>query len=163
MALRRIVQHGSLPRRAEPAFFVRTIVLQPHLFEMVFAHSSRALSLYDELLQERRRLKDDHLFLHCSQGLKEVMIIAGDALHAPLQKLSKGERLLKDLRNVSGITMLFSDGTEAASGIYYPFIRALAWEGIRIVEILSTWSQLTFIVREEDAERTLSILQRLTR
>ena len=44
------------------------------------------------------------------------------------------------------------------SGIYYFILKQLAWANIPVQEVISTTHEITLVVKEEDINRTLSIL-----
>jgi hypothetical protein len=47
------------------------------------------------------------------------------------------------------------------AGFYYYILKQLAWDGINIVEIISTSSEFTLIVAMEDIDKTFSVLMKL--
>ena len=161
MALRRLVAEKKL-RSGEGAetFPAQKIILQPSLSETVIAHSPRVHQIARKLHQIHER-RGGEGYLHVSHGLRETTIIASSELQKDLEKLIDEEKVIKHIEDLSSTTLLFPSGTEEVSGVYYPFFRALAWERISIVETLSTWTELTFIVREIDAEEALGVVQQL--
>jgi hypothetical protein len=46
-------------------------------------------------------------------------------------------------------------------GVYYPILKALAWEGINVVELVSAGTELTLFLEGKDIERGLSVIRRL--
>jgi len=46
-------------------------------------------------------------------------------------------------------------------GLFYVVTRALNWENINITDIVSTSTEMTFIIKEEDTSRTFNILKKL--
>ena len=44
------------------------------------------------------------------------------------------------------------------SGIYYFILKQLAWANIPLQEIISTTNEITLVVKEEDINKTFSIL-----
>ena len=43
-------------------------------------------------------------------------------------------------------------------GVYYSILKQLAWEGINLVEVSSTYTELTLILHEKDINRAFSII-----
>jgi hypothetical protein len=46
-------------------------------------------------------------------------------------------------------------------GIYYFFLKSLAWEGITILELFSVQEQITLVFEEKDVSNAYTILQSL--
>lgn len=47
-------------------------------------------------------------------------------------------------------------------GVYYPILKALAWEGINVVELVSAGTELTFFFEDKDVTRALAAIRVLT-
>lgn len=100
------------------------------------------------------------LFLR-SQGVHETSLILSQDLFGKYKNTieSKNPLILED--KVSAITIYLPSQAVGTSGIYYFFIKSLAWEGINVLEIVSTASELTFVVTDDNAERTFGVLKSL--
>jgi aspartokinase len=46
-------------------------------------------------------------------------------------------------------------------GIYYFFLKSLAWEGVNIIEIISVEDEVTLVLEDKDAQNAYTILQSL--
>lgn len=63
--------------------------------------------------------------------------------------------------NLASLSVKLPKETLKTPGIYYFFLKSLAWEGINIVELSSTPYEFTIIVEDKDIERTFSIINSL--
>lgn len=166
MALRRMVEENRIQQSEHAAlheeFPVRKVLLQTNLVEYVFAPSMQLTRIHKRLMDAQERKRRDNVFLHFSQGIRETAFIVSDALEPELVALTKNEKRISRFPDLTAISLLFPYGTEVVPGIFYKFLQPLAWEGITIVEILSTWSELTFIVQQKDEEEAFAILRSLT-
>ena len=52
-------------------------------------------------------------------------------------------------------------GTAQIPGIYSQLLKSLAWEGINVVEVVSTLNELTIVLEEERIDAAFSIIKRL--
>ncbi|MNY34064.1 hypothetical protein D3C86_1683760 [compost metagenome] len=48
-------------------------------------------------------------------------------------------------------------------GIYYYILKHLAWEGLNIVEIVSTANEFTIIVKQDHVDKAFKVLMQLKR
>jgi len=66
----------------------------------------------------------------------------------------------KDLVSVS---MSFPKDFLYTPGVLYRVVKELEWENINIFEIVSTLTELTFIVNKKDAMKSYGVLSQLTK
>ncbi len=65
------------------------------------------------------------------------------------------------LNNLSSITIALPKEAVKTPGIFYFFLKSLAWEGINVINIVATVTELTLILEEKDTNRAFSIIQSL--
>lgn len=68
---------------------------------------------------------------------------------------------LESSKNVSAITIILPKNVIHIPGIYYFFLKSLAWEGITILELFSVQEELTLVFEEKDVSNAYTILQSL--
>ena len=68
---------------------------------------------------------------------------------------------LERSKNVSAITLVLPKEVIHTPGIYYFFLKSLAWEGITILELFSVQEQITLVFEEKDVSNAYTILQSL--
>lgn len=103
--------------------------------------------------------KDD--FLVITQGFSEVMIITDEKHDKEMHKIFKDNEIKKTLRNLSSITINIPENAVETIGLFYVVTRALNWNNINIIEIVSTLTEMTFILKEEDIPRAITTLSDL--
>ncbi|MBI4092198.1 MAG: hypothetical protein HY427_03280 [Candidatus Levybacteria bacterium] len=96
-----------------------------------------------------------------NQGVHESSLILSQDLFEKYKTAieDKNPLILED--KVSAITIYLPDEALKTSGIYYFFLKSLAWEGINILELISTPSELSIVVDNQDTERTFAIIKSL--
>ena len=65
------------------------------------------------------------------------------------------------MENLSSLTLNIPESSIETIGLFYIVTRALNWENINIIDIVSTYTEMTFIVKEEDTARSFNALKRL--
>ncbi len=94
-----------------------------------------------------------------TEGQEEITIICSDQVkdlfkrHAGLSIKPKSE-----FNSVIAITASLNEADLQTPNILYTLLRALALKKINIIELVSTYSEISFIVKKEDMEVTLSAL-----
>lgn len=95
-----------------------------------------------------------------NQGINETSFILSQDLFDNYRNTIKS-KTEKIYENVSSITIYLPNTALETSGIYYFFLKSLAWEGINILELVSTVSEFTVVVSNRDAERAFAVIKSL--
>ena len=93
-------------------------------------------------------------------GSNEVSIATNEKYKDKLADFLKGEKILHKEFSLVALTIIF-DSKEFMStpGVIFTAIRKLAWEQINIYEIVSTMTELTFILNKKDSMKAYNALQ----
>lgn len=100
-------------------------------------------------------------FLTVTQGLHEVMVITNKRYEKKVMELFSKKSVKKVISNLSSITINIPDESVDEVGLFYLVTRALTWENINIIDIVSTLNEMTFILREDDTARAYDCLKNL--
>ena len=99
------------------------------------------------------------LFYTFSQGVFETTIIINNSAEPELKKKLEDENLLSSSFQLACITLYLPDENTEIPGYYYIILKKIAWEGINIVEVLSTTNEFSIILEDKDVDRAFSILK----
>ena len=105
-------------------------------------------------------LKEGDL-LTITQGLQEIMVLTNRKHRKEMLKLFPKSSVKKVIKSLSSVTIKIPIESIRTIGLFYSVTRALTWDNINIVDIVSTLTEMTFIVDENDTARTFEILKRL--
>jgi aspartokinase len=158
MALKRLEPRvRARHKAARSGWHVRNITVESSFTEYVFVNSQTLPQFHRKLLALME--KSDDVCVHYSQGINETIVLASSVADKVIRGLAKDERLLRTFPGLSMVTLMLSEGTADIPGVYDAFIKALAWEGIALVELLSISSELTFLFHDADVERAFAVLK----
>lgn len=96
-----------------------------------------------------------------SQGIHETSFLLSQDLFEKYKATIEGKNPSVKMDNISAITVYLPDDALKTSGIYYFFLKSLAWEGVNILEIISTRSELTLVFEEKDVKSAFGIVKSL--
>ncbi len=95
-------------------------------------------------------------------GSNEVSIVTNEKYKDKLTDFLKGEKILNREFGLVALTIIFNDKNFITTpGVIFSAIRKLAWEQINIYEIVSTMTELTFILSKKDSMKAYNALQEL--
>lgn len=137
------------------------ITVRSKITYYTFANSESLIERQAELLRKLKGKKD--IFFAFSQGVYETTIILSDSEHHDVDILFKDEKIIQESTGLSSLTIKLPSENSDVSGIYYFILKKLAWEGINILDIISTMHEFTIIVNDENIDRAFSILKNINK
>jgi aspartokinase len=147
-------------RRTQSAFKqAPDLIVRSNLFEMTFAVSETIPLNQKRLLEKTSRIPNS--FVTFTQGIHETTLFAGHDLEATVIAFFKDEKLIMKIEGLSSVTLILPKDTTQIPGVYSHILKALAWEGINVVDVVSTLNELTIVLDDKDIDSAFSIIKRL--
>lgn len=134
------------------------MIVRSNLTLIYVKNSSDLLQKLSTIEKSGQSFQKKALFTY---GRIETIILTNKINLDSIKKILKGEETIETFPNVSSITIHLPQDAVTNPGIFYFFIKSLAWEGVNILDILSTHSELTLIFKPEDINSAFGILQSL--
>jgi hypothetical protein len=163
MALNRLSKRMQ-DRSAAPAriFSVSPdLMIRSNLLEITFPNSEGLVQRQKNLLErvgDRREL-----FITITRGIFETTIVASRELEPLIAEIFAGERPSAKMDGLSSLVVQLPSGTNRVPGVYGFLLQSLAWEGINVVEVVSTLNELTIILSDSVIDRAFSVIKGLFR
>lgn len=161
MALKRFADQMdvSLHRKIEKASKgFGDIIVRSGLSEFTFKHSDTLIENQSRLIKILMAEKD--LFYTISSGVFETTIVIGSSFAGEVQQIFKEETLIVSSASISSITLRLPKNNTVIPGLYYHIFKQIAWEGISILEAISTTNELSIILKDKDVDKAFSVLKR---
>ncbi len=134
------------------------LTVRSGLVELTFFNSD---SLMDCQARFFREMKGKGFFCSLSQGVLETTLVAPASLEKEISRIFRKERLLAKFTQLASISIQLPKEIVDTPGVYYAILHSLAWEGINVVEVLSTYTELTAVFHQRDIDRAFSTLKKL--
>jgi hypothetical protein len=134
-------------------------LVRSDLEDFTFENSETLTLSQAELM---RSLNDDKeaFYTYC-RGVNESTVITSTSVTERLKEVFKKEKLKSHTTDLASITIKLPTVNTEISGIYYYILKHLAWEGINIVEVVSTANEFTVVVKSDDIDSAFSVLMQL--
>lgn len=133
-----------------PDVTIDTLSVRSGLAELVFNKTPDNLATLRRLYQDARLRTAD--FLAVSQGTGEITIVAVEQAIAPIRILFGRQKPKVFITGLSGLTVRFADEYINMPNVFYSLLRNLAMKRINIIEMVSTYTELTFVMKDRDLE-----------
>jgi hypothetical protein len=120
----------------------------------------------DTLIEKQSKLiklitSEKEIFYTISTGVFETTIVISMSFSEKISQIFKEEVLVASTPSISSITLKLPDDNLKTPGLYYYVFKQIAWEGISVLEVISTTNELSIILKDKDVDKTFSILKRL--
>ena len=129
------------------------------LIDYTFRNSDTLANKQARLLQQIENRPN--LFYSVSRGVTETTILVTSTLEDQVESIFVDEKVLSKETDLSAITLLLPVENRNLFGVYYYILKDLAWQGINLIELISTSNEFTIIVRNEDLDQAFSALANL--
>jgi len=162
MALKRLkpdVNYQINERIKKVVDLLGDITVRSNLADFTFRNSDTLTANQTRLLDIISKRKE--IFYALSQGIYETTIILSNLIEREVEEIFKDEFLTFKIANLSSITIKLPEENASVFGVYYHILKKLAYEGINILEIISTTHEFTVIVNDNDVDAAFSVLKRL--
>jgi hypothetical protein len=148
--------HDSQP--LVPAVCIQDIAVRSGLIEFAFARAPDTKECLKLLYQDKRFTAAE--FFTVTHGIGELSIVVPAELHDAVVRIYKNHKAKLFLKNLASVTVRFDHTYIQTPNTTFAFLRPLALERINVVEMFSTFTELTFILNQADLERAFLILNR---
>ncbi|HJO01638.1 MAG: hypothetical protein QF655_02150 [Candidatus Woesearchaeota archaeon] len=159
MALRRYEEElQDFDKKIKKFKFQGEIIVRTNIIDFNIVKSSNLLNKIKNLYSLVNFGKGDTL--NIILGSNEVSIVTNEKYKNKLPNFLKGEKILNKEFDLVALTVVFEGKNFLTTpGVIFTAIRKLAWEQINIYEIVSTMTELTFILGKKDSMKAYNALQ----
>lgn len=163
MALRRLAEklETELIKKTSFQFKETDVTIKSDLVEFTVQKSATVINSIRKIYDSVDFSKGD--FLTMTQGVYEITLIFNKKYKNKFAKIFEEEKIIKTIDSLASVTIKIPIDVVETVGFFYIITKALNWENINIIEIVSTLTELTFIVKEDDAPRAFKVLKELIR
>jgi hypothetical protein len=161
VALNRLAQTLRAKEGRPKALFRKApdLIVRLNLFEITTANS-------DTLAQKQRKLLESlnpraPFFVTFTRGINETTTIASRELRERVVAAFKNETVISRISGLASVTVMLPKGTALIPGVYSYILKALVWEGINVVEVVSTLNEFTIVLEDKKIDSAFSVIKRL--
>jgi len=160
MALQRLSQRIQSRQEMQKIFnAIPDLMLRSNLVEITFANSEFLIGKQKKLLEQIKERQN--CFLTVTKGIFETTIIAGKELKNNILSIFRGEKIISQFENLSSINIQLPKNNPLIPGVYSFILKSLAWEGISVIEVVSTCNEFTIVLEDKNIDFAFSIIKRL--
>ena len=157
MALRRAAKSINKGKSTFPIIRPEELIVRSGIVEYTFEKSETISSAVASFLQATA--KNKKYFSVVTEGVFEVAVIMSKQYVEVAKEIFKNEVVTAHQENVSAITLRLPTNNVIVPGVYHRFLQKLAWENINIVDVVSTLTEFTILLSEDEVDRAFTLLK----
>jgi len=138
---------------------LRDVRVRSNIVDYTFVSSGTLIHAQTSLLLRAAELPKS--FHSISQGVTETTILVDESLEKDLIHIFRKEKCIERERDLTVLTFLLPAENRVLYGFYYFILREFAWNGINLVEVISTSNEFTLVVSTKDLEAAFKVLSTL--
>ena len=135
------------------------VVVRSDIEDFSYAHSSSIQASQSRFLASIDNASQ-HYYSIC-MGMNETTIVVSKHLQSQVEAIFIDETLVVHRSNLAALGIKLPKSNQEVSGVYYTLLKQLAWQGINIVEVLSTSNEITLVVSKSDIDQVFAMVMRL--
>lgn len=142
-----------------PTVLVKDLTIKSPLIEITYPKSAKTVEILRKLQNEIKTDTSD--FVTITQGVGEITIIISERLKTTVHSYFKNIKPIFSLESLASLTVKFPSQYIDQPNIMYAIMRTLAIKKINIIEIVSTYTELTFILKNQDLQNAFNTISTL--
>lgn len=173
------IKPGSVPAAAEPGAVKRGAVEVPAaatdielpghkegevvtvhgLTQLTYDYSSDTHALHQQLLAYTHGPSD--VFFNLSRGANDVAVVCSAVLTARVLEVFAGVNLRQRQDHLTAVSVRLNPDKGRTAGMYHTIFKRFASEGVQFVNMVSSSTEISFLVQRNEVERAVAALVRI--
>ena len=160
-ALSRIELTEGFSATLQPKLHIYDVSVKSGLVEAAYEKTKEHIRIFNALYCNRDVSTSD--FFMFTQGSGEIAVVAMEQVLPTLLEMFKPSKPKIIIRELAGLTLRFREDDVQTPNLLHSLLQHLATEQLNIIELVSTYTELTLLLAEKDIERAFSLLNALSR
>jgi hypothetical protein len=157
-ALRRLEKNEQSTPSIKPDFKLSSISIKSPLYEVTYPIRDFDFSILTSIYKE---LDKDSEFIASTQGSQEVTLIVSQNIFRKLKFKFGNIKPIIEINDLGAVYCNFSSKYFSEPNLIYALVSQLAVKKIDLIEIISTYTEVIFIVRQNDLTECFNQLKKL--
>jgi hypothetical protein len=151
----RLMRRSADPRKL--ARQIRDVTVRSDISEFTYQNS-------DTILEGQRRMLaavqgSAEAFVTFTRGVHELTVMASASLEPLVEKAFAKEKRVSRLHDLAAVGIHLDPRAVGTPGVFYGILKQFMWGDINVVEIVSTYTEFTLILKKRDVDRAFTLLK----
>ena len=151
----KLIHRGTDPRRLSRQ--IRDVTVRSDISEFTYQNSASILECQKRLLSDVQGRGE--AFVTFTRGVHELTVLASASLEPLVEKAFAREKRLSRLHDLAAVGIHLDPKAVGTPGVFYGVLKQFMWGNMNVVEIVSTYTEFTIILKKRDVDRAFTILK----
>ncbi|MEI6729568.1 MAG: hypothetical protein WCK98_08075 [bacterium] len=147
----------SIQTKLNVDFFIDNVQMKYPISDIVYTKFDNDYLKIADLYKEISKTSNSFLNITQSQGETNIFVNSIFS-HSVLEKF-KGHKPLYQREDLAGMVIKFSPKYMDVAGSAFSVIRTISLEGVNLIEVLSTYTEMSVFVDFKDSQRVMEIIK----
>ena len=138
-------------------FYIDDVQMKYPISDIVYPKFDNDYLKIVDLYKEIGKISNS--FLNITQGQSETNIFVNSVFSYSVIEKFKGHKPLYQREDLAGMVTKFSPKYMDVAGSAFSVLRTISLEGINLIEVLSTYTEMSFFVDFKDSQRVMEIIK----
>jgi aspartokinase len=157
-ALKRIREKSERMYEKKERFYALEINTNSNIMSVTIGKSNRLPKIMQDVYSMPEL--EEGFVLNATHGNNQTTFLISKIIEPKLEELLEGEKIVAKMDSLSQISIRFDHKMFETAGFIVYVLKDLTWNNINIIEIVSTYTELIIIVKNEDLMKAYQILQK---
>jgi aspartokinase len=159
VAIRRLQEKAQKAYEKPNKFSANSIKTHSHLMEIAVVNSSRIPGKIKEMYS-LPEVEEGEL-INATEGKNQATFVFSQKMEKRMKEVLSGEKVLLEMKGLSQISISFGKEMFETPGFIVYVLKELSWNGINVVEVISTYTELSVVVESKELTKAYGILEKL--
>ncbi len=159
VALKRMREKAEKMYGPKKAFSADELATNSNLMEITVVRSPSIPGIIQDIYELDEVKKGS--VVNITQGNKQTTFIFSDKIEKRVRGMLQNEKVISEIRDLSQISILFSKEVFETPGFLVYVLKEISWNNINLIEVISTYTELALIIKEEDLTKAYKILRKV--
>ena len=157
VALKRMREKAEKMYERKKVFSAEEMNTSSDLMEITVVRSPKIPGIIGEL--NELEAVSEGAVLNVIQGNKQTTFIFSRKMEKEVREALQGEKFISELKGLAQISVGFSKEMFETPGFIVYVLKEVSWNNINLIEVISTYTELALIIKEEDMTKAYKILR----
>jgi len=159
VALKRLKERSGHLYERKGEFYALEINTSSNLMELTVGKTNRLPQVMKSIYEFPEL--EEGCIMHAVHGNNQTTFVFTSRLEKKMKSLLTGEKVISEIPGLAQLSIKFDEKMFQTPGFIVYILKELAWNNIGIVEIVSTYTELIIILKENDLMNAYKIVQGL--
>ena len=159
VALKRMREKAEKMYERKKVFSAEEMNTSSDLMEITVVRSPKIPGIISEL--NELEAVGGGAVMNIIQGNKQTTFIFSRKMEKEVRNALHGEKFISEVKGLAQISIGFSKEMFETPGFIVYVLKEVSWNNINIIEVISTYTELALIIKEEEVTKAYKILRKV--